>query len=165
MKHNSTLYINVSNKLNLRYKKLVLQYTVIFCMFCSHSSPIYHLSSTISLSKSTSISPSSSLWPVIKLAYVKIGTHKVIKSWPSGSYTLQHHTGSSIKKHGSDLYLCPKELVPSKPISSSDDIFSFTLQTFVRSSSSCTNLNIEKILAHLAFPTVEELNNEIDSWP
>ena len=88
------------------------------------------------------------------------------------------------KKYGSDLYLCPKELIPSKPISSSDQIFSelnkktiehpfeqIHIDGYSPSKPWCAPAavaqleNTDTSQAPLAFPTVEELDNEIDFWP
>jgi hypothetical protein len=51
-----------------------------------------------------------------KLSYIRRGgPYRIIKSFQSGSYELQSVNNSqhvTIKKHGSDLYMCPPELVP-----------------------------------------------------
>jgi hypothetical protein len=63
---------------------------------------------------------------VKKLAYIRRGPYKIITSYPSGSYELQaisNPQASTIKKHGSDLYLSPENLIPFAPIESSDQLF------------------------------------------
>jgi hypothetical protein len=60
---------------------------------------------------------------VQKLAYTKQGQYKIIKDYKSGYYKLRPTVGRSrttIKKHGSDLYLSPQSLVPHWPTQSSD---------------------------------------------
>lgn len=64
-----------------------------------------------------------------KLACIKRGPYKVIKVHPSGSYDLMP-TGVSnnskviTKKHGSDLYRCPREIMPFPPLDTSDHAYS-----------------------------------------
>ena len=120
---------------------------------------------------------------VRKLSYVKRGPYKIIKLWPSGSYTLQNSTGTTIKKHGSDLYLCPKELIPFNPINTSDRNFSelnkkmvsnpyekIRIDGYSPSQPWCAPAAYAKLekmdpIQYPTFPTVEELDNEIDNWP
>ena len=52
-----------------------------------------------------------SIGQVKKLIYVKQGPYTIVRDLPSGSYELQllgKPKSQIIKKHGSDIYLCPK---------------------------------------------------------
>ena len=128
-----------------------------------------------------------------KLSYTRRGPYKIIKSHPSGSYdlTLVNHKTSNavIKKHGSDLILCPKVLQPHRPIQSSDQIYSETNKSIIpnpfseihidgynpanpwkvseKVSSQLLNINNnhEDHMLNDHFPTVQEMDDEFDSWP
>jgi hypothetical protein len=63
---------------------------------------------------------------VKKLVYIRRGPYKIIRSYPSGSYELQatsNPQATTIKKHGSDLYLSPTTLIPHSPTQLSDQLF------------------------------------------
>jgi hypothetical protein len=66
---------------------------------------------------------------VKKLAYIRLGPYKIVRSYPSGSYELQllsNANAATIKKHGLDLYLSPERLIPYPPTHSSDQLFADT---------------------------------------
>jgi hypothetical protein len=123
---------------------------------------------------------------VQKLAYVKRGPYEVIKDYKGGSYELKPLTGSSnitIKKHGSDLYLCPKSLVPHKAITSSDLNFGnlnkpsisdpfrliglegYEPATPWTASAAASNTNLAEIQNLPSFPSLQEMDDEFDGWP
>ena len=121
---------------------------------------------------------------VKKLTYTRRGPYKIIKTHPSGSYDLQLASSKStviIKKHGSELILCPKHLVPHKPIESSDSIYCELNKSIIPnpfsqasitgyksaqpSTSSIQPPETSEESSHLPFPTVAELDNLYDSWP
>ena len=132
----------------------------------------------------------SSQGKVKKLSYTRRGPYKIIKVHPSGSYDLnltKPTSKSIIKKHGSELILCPKHLIPHIPISSSDHIYSelnkkiipnpfsdahiqgyIPAQPWQSSSAAAayamvnTNSSDDKVPL---FPSVSDMDNEIDSWP
>ena len=59
-----------------------------------------------------------SIGQVKKLTYMKIGSYTIVSDLPSGSYELQllgKPKSQIMKKHGSDIYLCPKEITLIKP--------------------------------------------------
>jgi hypothetical protein len=125
---------------------------------------------------------------VKKLSYTRRGPYKIIKSHQSGSYDLKLTTSNSssiIKKHGSELIMCPKHLIPHKPISSSDQIYSelnkkiidnpFS-QAFIEgythtkpweaAAAAMSQLLPSNGQLHIQpFPSVAELDAEFDSWP
>ena len=133
---------------------------------------------------------------VAKLSYTRRGPYKIINSYPSGSYELElvsNPSAARVKKHGSQLILCPKDLLPHQPIQSSDQIFSefnkktlpnpfkeahiegYTPATPWASSAAAAHSHLESSqpspsmiasdTAIEAFPTVEDLDEEFDSWP
>ena len=64
-----------------------------------------------------------SIGQVKKLRYVKQGPYSIVKDLPSGSYELQllgKPKSQIIKKFGSDIFLCPKEINPYKALNTSD---------------------------------------------
>eukprot|EP00978_Attheya_sp_CCMP212_P042462 scaffold259032_cov47-Attheya_sp.AAC.1 len=113
--------------------------------------------------------------------------HKNTKRGTSGAYELQLTNGKSkailIKKHGSDLFLSPESLIPHQHITSSDHAFSkfnkkvienpyelAGLDKFVPSQPWATPVAFAQIKeldkkTVQAFPTVEEMDAEYDSWP
>jgi hypothetical protein len=125
---------------------------------------------------------------VKKLSYSRRGPYKIVKSHPSGSYDLQllHNPQRAItKKHGSELIICPKELVPMQPLDSSDQRFSnlnkkpsenpyqganiqgyIPVQPWAAAPAAVAEIPIstDEPMPEV-FPTVEQLDNEIDSWP
>ena len=125
---------------------------------------------------------------VKKLSYSRRGPYTVIKVHPSGSYdlTLTSSTSSAvIKKHGSELILCPQHLIPHQPIKSSDQIYSefnkpiienpfsqafiegYTPSNPWEAASAATSELLESRESSPLpkFPTVEEMDAEYDSWP
>jgi hypothetical protein len=120
---------------------------------------------------------------VKKLRYVTRGPYKIIKVLPSGSYGLKLQTSNVIiKKHGSDLFLSPKNLIPFEQIQSSDRIFGeldkklsnnpyavADIDGFLPSQpwAAPAALACVKEAQHAAtpFPTVAEMDATYDSWP
>ena len=123
---------------------------------------------------------------VQKLAYVKRGPYEVIQDYKGGSYELKPLTGNSqitIKKHGSDLYLCPKSLVPYKATISSDLNFGnlnkpsisnpfrliglegYTPATPWAASAAASKVNLAEIENIPPFPSIQEMDDEFDGWP
>jgi hypothetical protein len=126
---------------------------------------------------------------VKKLSYTRRGPYKIIKTHPSGSYDLKLTTATSssvIKKHGSELILCPKYLIPHKPIQSSDHIYSELNKKIIENpfsrafiegytptkpweaaaaALSQIDLSIKDLTIVPDFPSVEQLDAEYDSWP
>ena len=124
---------------------------------------------------------------VTKLAYIKGGPYKIIKDYPGRSYKLEPMVGRSpvtTKKHGSDLYLSPRSLVPHHPVEASDQAFGdlyrktvsnpyrlIGLQGYEASqpwSAPASMLQVDT--AHIRnvpppFPSVQELDDEFDGWP
>ena len=101
----------------------------------------------------------------------------------SGSYKLVLNDGHSraiVKKHGSEIYPCPQELVPYKLLDFSDKAFSEIDKRIVKNpykiagikdfkparlwSAPAASSNIQSS-DFVSFPTVRELDEEIDSWP
>jgi hypothetical protein len=135
------------------------------------------------------IQSQSSLNKIKKLSYSRRGPYKVVTQHPSGSYDLTLLRGnnkSTIKKHGSDLIQCPKELIPHQSISdSSDQLFSNLNKSPIPNPYEYANIKgfnpakpwetAPAALANIklpiisdkipSFPTVEEMDNEFDSWP
>ena len=132
------------------------------------------------------IQSSSKSGKVKKLSYTRRGPYKITKCYPSGSYDLKLVSSTSsaiIKKHGSELILCPQELIPHKPIQSSDTIYSefnkkvssnpfshifiegYTPAQPWREAAAAAHASLDNTNAVISFPTVAELDDEIDSWP
>ena len=134
------------------------------------------------------IQSQSSLNKVKKLSYSRRGPYKIITRHPSGSYDLTLLGGTNksiIKKHGSDLIQCPKELIPHQSITnSSDQLFSNLNKSTIPNPYEYANIDgfntvkpwetAPAALANLkspiqsntipSFPTIKELDNEFDSW-
>jgi hypothetical protein len=124
---------------------------------------------------------------VKKLTYTRRGPYKIIKAHPSGSYDLKLTSSNStsiIKKHGSELILCPKHLIPHPPSSSSDQIYSELNKKIINNPFSrafiegytptkpwetapaaLSQISISEETSIQKFPSVEELDAEYDSWP
>ena len=135
------------------------------------------------------IQSQSSLNKVKKLSYSRRGPYKIITRHPSGSYDLTLLGGTNksiIKKHGSDLIQCPKELIPHQSITnSSDQLFSNLNKSAIPNPYKYANIDgfntvkpwetAPAALANLkspiqsntipSFPTIKELDTEFDSWP
>ena len=129
----------------------------------------------------------SSKGQVKKLTYTRRGPYEIVKNHPSGSYDLQLVSSSSqttIKKHGSELILCPKSLIPHQNTESSDHIFSELNKKSIENPFSRAHIQgyqpvkpWETAAAATAqltssdtpdlppFPSVEQLDSEYDSWP
>lgn len=117
---------------------------------------------------------------VKKLAYVRRGPYKITAVHPSGSYSLQlqgSHSDTTIKKHGSDLYLCPKQLIPHPPLQSSDQAYSELHCKTIDNPYTKAHIDgyspatpwaapaafIQTLTCEVTkFPTVKELDEEID---
>lgn len=116
-----------------------------------------------------------------KLSYVKRGPYKIIECHKSGSYTLKStHSSTTIKKHGSDLILSPKVISPVQAIDTSDQIYSEFNKKVVQNpfevirikgyneaqpwAAPAASAQLHQV-EMIPFPTVEELDNEYDSWP
>ena len=125
---------------------------------------------------------------VKKLSYSRRGPYKILKCHPSGSYDLKLTSPTSnavIKKHGSELIMCPKNLIPHKPITTSDQIYSELNKKTIENpfseayikgytptkpweaaAAATAELSSPSILNQIPpFPTVEQLDAEYDSWP
>ena len=71
--------------------------------------------------KSVHTQSNKTLGRVDKLSYSLRGPFRITALSTGGSYILSPlKGGASIKKHGSNLILCPKEIIPSTPLDSSD---------------------------------------------
>ena len=121
---------------------------------------------------------------VKKLQYVTRGPYRVINTLKSGSYELLLSNGKStavIKKHGNEVFNCPREITPHQHLDCSDHKFGSinkpvvphpyelaSIKGFNKSNPWETG---KVALALLVpdeipkFPSVEELDDEIDSWP
>jgi hypothetical protein len=126
---------------------------------------------------------------VKKLSYTRRGPYKIIKTHPSGSYDLKLTTSQSssiIKKHGSELILCPKHLIPHQPLHSSDQIYSEINKKIIKNpfsrafiegytptkpweAAAAAMLQISQSTEDSSiipeFPPVEQLDAKYDSWP
>ena len=120
---------------------------------------------------------------VKKLAYIRRGPYEIIKAYPSGSYELKQLTSKTknkIKKHGSDFYLCPEQIIPYKPVNTSDQLYSELNKpttdnpyekAHIQGYAPSSPWAAPAAYAHITnyddkhFPTVEEMYTEFDSWP
>jgi hypothetical protein len=122
---------------------------------------------------------------VKKLAYIRRGPYKIVRSYPSGSYELQllsNTKAATIKKHGSDLYLSPKKLIPHSPTHSSDQLFADTNKAMDSQPYKLAGLDgynpaqpwkeptaqaqLSKISQPAPqFPMLAELDKDYDGWP
>jgi hypothetical protein len=125
---------------------------------------------------------------VKKLSYTRRGPYKIVKLHPSGSYDLvsiASKSNTTIKKHGSELILCPKTLIPHQPIISSDQIYSEFNQKIIdnpfsqayikgynptkpweAAAAALSELCVPDTFIDIQhFPSIEELDATYDSWP
>jgi hypothetical protein len=123
---------------------------------------------------------------VTKLAYIKRGPYKIIKDYPGGSYELEPLSGRSrttIKKHGSDLYISPKSLIPHRPIQASDQAFGDLQKKTISNPyqlvgvegyepsrpwaapAATSQIQLATLRNIPDFPTMQELDDEYDGWP
>jgi hypothetical protein len=123
---------------------------------------------------------------VKKLAYIRRGPYKIVRSYPSGSYELQllsNTKAATIKKHGSDLYLSPERLIPHSPTHSSDQLFADTNKPMEPQPYKLAGLDgynpaqpwkeptTQAQLSAIGnqpapqFPALAELDQDYDGWP
>jgi hypothetical protein len=124
---------------------------------------------------------------VKRLAYIRRGPCKIITSYPSGLYELQaisNPQAAMIKKHGSDLYLSPENLIPFAPMESSDQLFADLNKEMSKqpyklaglegyqpaqpwaqpiASAQMSKLDLQE---NLPFPSLlAKMDNDFDNWP
>jgi hypothetical protein len=121
-----------------------------------------------------------------KLAYIKRGPYRIIKDYQGGSYELEPLVGRSratIKKHGSDLYLSPRSLIPHIPVQTSDQAFGDLQKKTISNPykiiglegykpaqpwsapAATSNIHLAVLEDVPSFPSLKELDDEFDGWP
>ena len=116
---------------------------------------------------------------VKKLLYVKRGPYRVSKVFGSGSYELTPLKGGKlVKKHGSSITMCPKEIDPYRPLSTSDLQFANLNKKLSKDRFQHAHIKDDdksvfpwhakaqySDIIIQDFPTVKDLDDEIDGWP